>query len=260
MHLFVSTPETPIPTDDAEALQADLASVRWYHRIEVRPGVVTPGINDCQTTLRLLDLPADCSGLRVLDIGTKDGFFAFEMERRGADVLAVDYDARDANGFAVVSRLLGSRVPFLHANLYNLDPKEIGTFDIVLFLGVIYHLPDPLGALRIVRRLCRRRMYLETFAIDHHLPLPDGAKLDMTESFPELSGVPLMCFFRGRSFNNNPTNFWGPNIQCVKEMLGETEFAVLRTTPIHNRAIFECEITSEPDTARVVARSFGERP
>ena len=248
--------ETP---DDAEAVQAALASVRWYHRIEVRPGVVTPGINDCQTTLRLLDLPADCSGLRVLDIGTRDGFFAFEMERRGADVLAIDFDPRAANSFALASRLLDSRVPFRQANVYNLDPEEIGTFDIVLFLGVIYHLPDPLGALRNIRRLCRSRMYLETFAIDHHLPLPGGTKLDMTESFPELTGVPLMCFFRGSSFNDNPTNFWGPNIQCVKEMLGETEFAVLRTTPIHNRAIFECEVTSEPDTAQVLEWSFGER-
>ena len=240
-------------------MQAALASVRWYHRIEVRPGIVTPGINDCQTTLRLLDLPADCSGLRVLDIGTRDGFFAFEMERRGADVLAVDYDAHAADGFGVASRLLGSRVPFRQANLYNLDPEEIGTFDIVLFLGVLYHLPDPVGALRLIRRLCRGRMYVETFTIDHHLPLPDGTYVDMTERFPELTGVPLMCFFRGRSFNDDATNFWGPNIQCMKEMLGETEFTVLRATAIHNRAIFACEITSEPDTASVLARSFGDR-
>ena len=59
---------------------------RWYHRIEVRPGVITPGINDSPLQLQMMQLPADCSGMRVLDIGTRDGFFSFELERRGADL------------------------------------------------------------------------------------------------------------------------------------------------------------------------------
>lgn len=96
---------------DAAEVRARIASVpHCYHRIEVRPGILTPGTNDSQTSLARLDLPVDCSGLSVLDIGTRDGFFAFELERRGARVLAVDYAPPAATGFAVAADLLGSKV------------------------------------------------------------------------------------------------------------------------------------------------------
>ena len=61
----------------------------WYHQIELAPGIVTPGVNDSPAVLRNLEalgLPDDCSGLRVLDIGCRDGFFSFAMEARGANV------------------------------------------------------------------------------------------------------------------------------------------------------------------------------
>ena len=71
-----------------EAVWARIHAIRhWYHRIEIKPGIVTPGINDATVTLAMLDLPDDATGLRVLDVGTRDGFFAFELERRGAEVV-----------------------------------------------------------------------------------------------------------------------------------------------------------------------------
>src|SRR5262245_53784126 len=125
-------------TDDQ--VRAQIATVEnWYHRIEVRPGIVTPGImgNDASTVVRHLCLPDDCRGLRILDIGCRDGLFSFEVERRGAEVLAVDYMPADLTGFSVAAQLLGSRVPYLHANIYQLRPEDIGTFDIVLALGLL---------------------------------------------------------------------------------------------------------------------------
>src|SRR5215211_2845679 len=83
----------------------------WYHQIELSPGVFTPGNNDSATFLALLELPRDLSGKRVLDLGTRDGYFAFEAERRGAaEVVAVDYVPATSTGFAAVAKFFDSKV------------------------------------------------------------------------------------------------------------------------------------------------------
>ncbi len=97
----------PASVTDADARAMISAYPRWYHRIEVRPGLITPGVNDSPGTLQMLQLPSDCTGMRVLDIGTRDGFFAFELERRGADVVAVDYMPAERTGFPIAAQLLG---------------------------------------------------------------------------------------------------------------------------------------------------------
>jgi tRNA (mo5U34)-methyltransferase len=230
-------------TDDE--VRARIAAVpHWYHPIEVRPGIITPGANAARTVLELLDLPADCRGMRALDLGTRDGFFAFELERRGAEVVAVDYMAMTDSGFGVAAELLGSRVTYLQRNLYELTATELGTFDIVLFLGLLYHLPDPLGALRVVRNLARQRMYVETLVLDF------GRELDE---------LPLMRFFAGSSWAGDPTNYWGPNVRCVEEMLGETEFATRRVVRIGDRCVFACEAMSSPAAAYYMQIATGRR-
>src|SRR5947207_869440 len=95
-------------------IREKVGSVRvWYHKIPLRLGLVTPGTCDPASTLPLLDLPTDCRGLRALDLGTRDGYFAFELERRGAEVLAVDYVSREETGFHVAAEVLGSKVEYL---------------------------------------------------------------------------------------------------------------------------------------------------
>jgi tRNA (mo5U34)-methyltransferase len=231
-------------TADDEVRARIAAIPHWYHPIEVRPGIVTPGTNDARLVLETLDLPADCRGLRALDLGTRDGFFAFELERRGAEVVAVDYLAMTDSGFAVAADLLQSRVTYLQRNLYGLSAAELGTFDLVLFLGLLYHLTDPLGALRIVRSLTRRRMYLETLVLDF------GTEMD---------GLPLMRFFAGSTWAGDPTNYWGPNVRCVEEMLGESEFAVQGVTRLGDRCVFACETTSSPAAAYYMQIATGSR-
>jgi tRNA (mo5U34)-methyltransferase len=229
---------------DEEVRERIAAVPHWYHPIEVRPGIVTPGANDAQSILKLLALPEDCHGMRVLDLGARDGFFSFEMERRGADVIAVDYVAPKDSGFAVAAELLGSRVPYLHRNLYDLNAAELGSFDVVLFLGLLYHLPDPLGALRIVRNLTSRQMYLETLVLEF------GGALD---------ALPLMRFFAGASWAGDPTNYWGPNVRCVEEMLGETEFTASRIERIGDRCVFACEATASPEAAYYLHLASGRK-
>ena len=229
---------------DAEVRERIATVPHWYHPIEVRPGIITPGSNEATTVLWTLDLPADCRGMRALDLGTRDGYFAFELERRGAEVVAVDYLPMNESGFGVAAELLGSRVKYLQRNLYELSADDLGTFDIVLFLGLLYHLPDPLGALRIVRNLTRKRMYLETLVLDF------GAAMDE---------LPLMRFFAGSSWAGDPTNYWGPNVRCIEEMLGETEFAAKRVDRIGDRGIFACEAVSSPAAAYYMEIATGQR-
>src|SRR5690349_7554053 len=84
-------------TRDPAALSAEAGSYRWYHTLELAPGVVTEGMFDHRPAVDRYLLPADLSGMRCLDVGTMDGFWAFEMERRGAaEVIATDLGPVDA--------------------------------------------------------------------------------------------------------------------------------------------------------------------
>ena len=116
---------------DSDALRRRIAEhSRWYHRITLAPGVVTPGVQDSAGVLAHLDqlgLPADCSGLSVLDIGVRDGFFAFELERRGAEVTGIDIMPPTETGFAIAAEILGSGVKYLVGNVYDLAPERLGT-------------------------------------------------------------------------------------------------------------------------------------
>src|SRR5688572_29489501 len=101
----------------------------WYHRIELAPGLVTPGVSDPQVGLRTLDamgLPRDCAGMRVLDIGCRDGFFSFEMERRKARVVGLDYADPTVTGFSIAAEALGSHVEYRVENVYDLSPERHG--------------------------------------------------------------------------------------------------------------------------------------
>ncbi len=228
-----------------DEVRARIASVpHWYHPIEMRPGIITPGMNDARNVLAMLQLPADCRGMRALDLGTRDGFFAFELERRGAEVVAVDYMAQTESGFSVAAEVLDSRVTYLQSNLYDLDPSTLGTFDLVLFLGLLYHLPDPLGALRVVRNLTSQRMILETLVMNF------GEEMDR---------LPLMRFFAGATWAGDPTNYWGPNVRCVEDMLGETEFAATRVVTFGDRGLFDCDAIKTPAAAYYMEIATGRR-
>jgi tRNA (mo5U34)-methyltransferase len=243
---------------DAEVWN-ELKSVKsWYHQIPIQPGITTPGINDTARVLALLDLPDDARGLRVLDVGTRDGFFAFEMERRGAEVTAVDYVPKDQTGFAVASRLLDSKVTFINANVYDLSAERLGTFDVVLFLGLLYHLPDPLEALLLLRSMCSHRLCVESQVIDQALLMPDGRMATLADVAPALTDVPLMQFYPGRSLNDDPTNYWAPNLCGLVAMLYESNFTVKSSYLRGDRAVANCVIRedAEQDYFNRIARGL----
>ena len=120
------------------AQEAIAKQSKWHHRIEVAPGVWTPGLQDTATVLSQIGMPEDLAGMRVLDIGARDGFFSFEAERRGArEVIALDNEPPHHTGFSIAAELLGSKATYITENVYSLNPEQYGRFDLVLFLGVI---------------------------------------------------------------------------------------------------------------------------
>jgi SAM-dependent methyltransferase len=156
-------------------LRARVASnPAWYHTLEVAPGVVTDGYVDWRRKAATI-LPGDLSGRRCLDIGTYDGFWAFEMERRGGEVVAIDVEELDAadwpaanrerlersqrelglelgKGFRIAHELRGSEVERVICNVYDLTPEAIGGRVDFVFLGaLLLHLRDPIRALEAIR-------------------------------------------------------------------------------------------------------------
>ncbi len=219
----------------------------WYHRVEVAPGLVTPGVNDSQRVLDLLALPADLSGQRVLDIGTRDGFFAFECERRGAEVVAVDYMPPEQTGFPIARELLGSEVEFIQENVYNLSPERFGRFDLILFLGVLYHLRDPMLALDRIWAMARGRLIVETQVIDEALLMGDGEFKRLDDIGPELNSLPLMQFYPGAALNADPTCVWAPNEACLRAMIEEAGFEVESQLRVGQRGIAFAEWSEDPE-------------
>ena len=193
--------------------------------------MVTPGEDSNRLKLPILDglgLPRDAAGLRVLDVGCSDGFFSFEMERRGAAVTAMDFVPEDYSGFAVSKRILGSRVEYRMENVYNLDPAEHGSFDVVLFLGVLYHLRKPLAALDALRSVTKEggRLFLATLLIDEYVLLPDGATTTLAELNPRLAEIPLWQAYPRDSLNGDFTNCVAPNRRALEVALEEAQFRV----------------------------------
>ena len=222
-------------TDEATIRRMIAARSRWWHEIEVAPGIVTPGEDSNRMKLPILDglgLPQNMAGMRALDVGCSDGYFSFEMERRGADVVAVDFVPETYTGFATVREILGSRVTYRMDNVYNLEPQLYGHFDVVLFLGVLYHLRKPLAALDAIRSVMNEdgQLFVGTMMIDGYFLLPDGSVTTLQAVNPILSDIPLWQAYPGDSLNGDFTNCFAPNRRALEVALSEAQFKVEELT------------------------------
>ncbi len=149
-----------------------MAALDWWHTIELPGGIVTPGSWDLRPTAARVPWPRSLARLRCLDVGTMDGFWAFELERRGAgDVLATDladpaqqdtpYGRGDRQGdrrgetFRLAAEALGSQAELRDSSVYDLDAADLGQFDLVVIGYVLQMLRDPLRALEAIRDVCR---------------------------------------------------------------------------------------------------------
>lgn len=204
---------------------------RWWHEIEVAPGIVTPGDDSNRMKLPILDglgLPRNMQGLRALDIGCSDGYFSFEMERRGADVVAIDFVPEHYTGFATARKILGSSVEYYMENVYSLSPAKYGSFDVVLLMGVLYHLRKPLAALDAVRSVMPEgaQLFVGTMMIDEYFLLPDGTVTTLEAVSPILKDVPLWQAYPRDTLNGDYTNCSAPNRRALEVALSEAQFRV----------------------------------
>lgn len=174
---------------------------KWFHRIEISPGVFLPGTQDSADKRDRVGLPVDLTGKTVLDIGCNDGGHAFECEKRGAEVDAFDLEPEGAR---VLAEYMRSKVNIFEADVFTFEKRR--RYDIVLFMGVLYHVKDMMACLKKVYDLADNLVILET----HVNRLGD----------PQ----PMAIFYPGATLNNDPTNWWGPNVPCVIEMMKAVGF------------------------------------
>jgi len=201
-----------------DQLRAEVESIPWWHTIDLGNGIVTPGKDDSPRKLERLCLPPDLTGKTVLDIGAWDGFFSFEAEKRGAKkVLAVDSYAWDGStwgtkrGFELARRVLGSKVEDKEMDVLDLSPETVGIFDVVLFLGVLYHMRHPLLALQKISSVTGELLVLETVA--------------------DLLSVrrPAMAIYPDGALYGDPSNWNGINPPALEAMLREVGFRRVET-------------------------------
>lgn len=187
-----------------------LLSGSWWHSVDLGNGLVTPGVHslaELQGIYASLDLPKDLSGKTLLDIGCWDGFYSFETERHGARVTSVD--CWHPSNFFAAREALKSKAEFHERSVYELGKDSLGSFDIVLFMGVLYHLRHPLLALENVCELTRDFAIIESHVIDK---MREGNE-------------PAMEFYEFDELGGQYDNWWAPNLECMVQMVRSAGFA-----------------------------------
>jgi tRNA (mo5U34)-methyltransferase len=246
---MMAAPILPSQARSREELQAAVDAVGyWWHSIDLGQGLVTPGAKTVPVItreLKSLRLP-DLRGKSVLDIGAYDGYYSFAAERmHAARVVALDRFvwAHDLHGFAAYWRecmeakivprpveetphwqperlpgkrgfdtahqALGSSVEAMVDEFMTMDVSRLGTFDVVLFLGVLYHMKDPLESLRRLAQVTGELAVIETHAVS----LPGYEHLELCE------------FYSANQLNRDTTNWWGPNIKAAVGMCKAAGFS-----------------------------------
>jgi tRNA (mo5U34)-methyltransferase len=209
--------------------------LNWHHSIALPNGQIIAGWKSLEVMKQQYDMtfgPLDLKGKSVLDLGTWSGAFAVEAARRGAaKVVGVDYVTwrppftygREAFDFVVAASGFQIEGVELDLDATPLSLGHLGSFDIVLFLGVFYHLKDPIAAIREINKITRETLVIETYHALELAPKP-----------------PAMIFYPGRELANDPTNWWAPNISCVESLLTTFEFprVVVTDGSAPNRKVF----------------------
>lgn len=216
LNFFRLPPGSPRSSGDQGPSGGDpIESINWYHTIELPDGRVTNGQFDHRELVQHYGLPEDLSGKRALDVATFDGFWAFRLERLGADeVTAVDLaaisqvdlpwgaerqriregvDVRMGAGFEVAKQALGSKVTKAFCSVYDLRPEVLGQFDFVHVADLLLHLRSPMEALVAIRSVTDGQLLLSDVfhpgltSIDSHLVQYLGGWEDCTWWLPSLS-------------------------------------------------------------------------
>lgn len=208
-------PKKPVVEQDVmgeDELRRRVDAIAWWHSIALPYGITTPGKPHCT---KMLDdvgmlLPEDMTGMTVLDLGAWDGMYSFFCEKRGAEVCAVDLWGGHVNrdyavGFDLAREVLGSKVEKCPGDVMN-SPWGDRKFNVVLFLGMLYHMRHPLLALELAHKAC-----LDFILVETHVVL-----------FNE--GSPAAMFYPGTELGGDCSNWWGLNPECVLALMESAGF------------------------------------
>jgi tRNA (mo5U34)-methyltransferase len=218
-------------TELDDSPEAVLEQQRWYHTIELPDGLLTPGQFDTRSALARIPFPSSLAGKRCLDVGTSDGFWAFEMEKRGAsEVVALDIDdpldydwpeprpqpgtgvianqQAGVNGnFALAHAALGSQVRRINMRAYDASPDSLGEFDFVFMGSLMLHLRDPVLALSRLRALVRGQF------LSH-----ESISLWTTLMHPRVAAATLHA--------QDYPRWWTPNLVSYRRLLRAAGFRI----------------------------------
>ena len=184
--------------------------IRWFHSFDLGNGDKIEGLKKLEVLKKEADiiLGDQVAGKSVLDIGAWDGYFSFESERRGAArVVATDHFCWSGEGwgnrlgFDYIHAKTNSKVEPVDVDVMGLPSTNLGQFDVVLFLGVFYHLKDPYVGLESAAKMCSDHLVVETVTA-----LPREK-------------LPAMRLFESGELGGDPTNFWAPNLAALELML-----------------------------------------
>ena len=233
-----------------EELKAEVAKRHWFHIMELAPGVVTPGAYkpDTEWLFNTIGVPLDLTGKRALDLGCADGAHSFGMAKMGAAVTAVDLFSPDFRNVEFISQLWDIPVTYRQSSVYTLDEEP---FDLILALGVIYHLEHPLLALQNLNKQCTMGgMLLLESHVEHALMLRNKN---------------LASFWPDDQLNNDPSNWWTPTRKCLDEMLRVSGFRVVQrfNTEKHRYLLRAEKIENRPPALHfrdVYNRYYGHDP
>jgi tRNA (mo5U34)-methyltransferase len=222
---------------------ASQEGIDWWHQIELPGNYVTPGLDESAAKLETLHLP-DFTGKTVLDVGAFDGYFSFAAERLGASrVVALDSFAwrrpGGKDGFEYARKALSSKVEDVEMEVLDISPETVGEFDVVLFLGVLYHMRHPLLALERVASVTNERLVVETLADLSFLRFPAAA-------------------FYPWDMLGDQTNWWGPNRAAVMGMLRSLGFDHVAAYPA--KRLTRQRLRGLPVRAKVSADMLARTP
>jgi tRNA (mo5U34)-methyltransferase len=187
-------------------------------------------------------IPADLSGWRALDIGCNAGFYSFELAKRGAAVVGIDLDEHYLVQARWAQQKFGLDVEFRRSSVYDLA-RTGERFDLVLFMGVLYHLRYPLLALDVVAEKVERLLVFQTLTMpgEESTETPEDLALDERDRLLD-SDWPKVAFIEHR-LAGDPTNWWAPNHAAVEAMLRSAGLEVVER-PAHE--LYVCRRSGAP--------------
>jgi tRNA (mo5U34)-methyltransferase len=256
-----TTFQSNLTADEIRARVNELG--KWFHNLNLRGVQTAPdhflgNYPEIKWRNFANAIPADLRGKTVLDIGCNGGFYAIEMKRRGADrVVGIDFDETYLAQARFAAEVCGTKIEFRQLSIY--DIAKLGEkFDVVLFMGVLYHLRHPLLALDLIHEHAARDLFIFQSmqrGSDEIEPVKEDYQFWQTDMF-EHPGFPKMFFIENK-YSDDPTNWWIPNRACTEAMLRSAGFEI-QSHP--EQEVFICRWKKMPDEPRAISQASPMKP